>query len=241
MIYSQKSLLELKKSNSFCWNFTLSCFFFLVFPISCCLQSGLITTLYFYCSECSWLFSCADITWEPEAPVVQVYEVVMEGSIIAGGKGEILPLSNLSPQKAIQTIFRDITDWDIMIIFFLELHHSWTSYHSPFTDSHTHVNKVFHNRLYESSLALSSFLLPSHSYILKIIQKSKQDSCHQWHQRPQPRSCLCCPQGSKLARGCPGGLVSVHVDHHGMPPYSALLTRNFHLNYCLWPWHNKYI
>ena len=69
----------------------------------------------------------------------------MEGRVTAGGKGKILRSSSLSAWKAIQTIFRDVTVWDIMIFsfFFWELHHSWTSWHPSFTDSQIQVNKEF--------------------------------------------------------------------------------------------------
>lgn len=45
-------------------------------------------------------------------------------------KGKILPLSNLSARRAIQTIFRDITAWDIMIFFFFE---NYTIHGHPIT------------------------------------------------------------------------------------------------------------
>lgn len=96
------------------------------------------------------------------------------------------------------------------LFVFLRIVPFMTSYHSPFPDSQIQVNKEFFTTDYTRvhlPFLLASFLLPSHSSILEIIQKSEQGSCHQWCQHPQPASRLCSPQGSQVARACPGGLA----------------------------------
>lgn len=134
-----------------------------------------------------------------------------------GWKSKILPVSRLSSWTAIGTIFRDTTFGDIMM-FLWELHHSWISWRSPFTDPHIQVNRelLTTDDIRVHSPFPFSLLPPSHFYIPKAIQKSKQDSCHCWHQHPPPMSCLHSSQRSHLARGCPRGPASAHVAPHGV-------------------------
>lgn len=109
---------------------------------------------------------------------------------------------------------------------------------APFRDSPTlHIHsfsqpcpqRMCHSGRYESALALS--FLPPSSFTLSCIPK---DSCHCWHQHPQPMSRFHSPPHPRSARGFPVDLPPCQCS-----PWhiwcGTLLTRNFHFHDCQRP------
>lgn len=228
-----KSLLDTEKSDHFNWNVALFWFFpcpFLL-PRARSLHYALFLSFriflnFFPCwynlgTRCACCTTTIGYDWGQNH--------------CRGGKAKSYPWAGF-PIKVHPNYFQRRYFLGCYDRFSWEFHHSWTSWHSPFTDTQVPVNKMIYTVDY-TRVHLPfpvSLLPPSYFYIPKIIHKSKQASCRWWHQHPQPMSHLCSSQCCHLARGCLGGPASVHVDHHGSSLHSSLLTRNFHLCYCQW-------